>query len=145
MPNSAAPVCCKESSRILNISDTQSKEVKDCHFLGTSGEQSVFYFEDCQANYSTCPLDQHHLWVDNQFSKVKVNNYKTTVDVDGKELKVVYCSAPCNGVKMCPVEGCNYIVPVKDQRSCRNHPDVLLCKEHGSVTVSSSVSIHLPS
>ena len=116
LPNSAAPVCCKESSHILNTSDTHiqgkskgrgrvgkgthglsivrhlladkekwiiPKEVRDCHFPGTSGEQSVFYFEDCQAIYSTCPLDPHYLWADIQFSKGKVNNYKTTVNVDG--------------------------------------------------------------
>ena len=93
LPNSAAPVCCKESSHILNTSDTHiqgkskgkgrvgkgthglsivrhlltdkekwiiPKKVRDCHFPGTSGEQSVFYFEDCQAIYSTCPLDPHY-------------------------------------------------------------------------------------
>ena len=105
---------------------TTPKDIKDCHFLGTSGEQSAFYIEDCQALYSICPADTHYLWADIQFSKEKVNNYETTVNVGGEELKVIYRSAPCNGVKICPVEGCSYTVPVKDHRSCRDHPNVSL-------------------
>ncbi len=64
---------------------TTPRDVKDCHFLGTSGGQSAFYFEDCQALYSTCPADPHYLWADIQFSKGKVNNYEATVKVNGDE------------------------------------------------------------
>ena len=39
---------------------TTPKDVKDCHFLGSSGGQSAFYIEDCQALYSTCPTDTRH-------------------------------------------------------------------------------------
>ena len=60
---------------------TTRKDIKDCHFLGTSGGQSAFYIEDCQALYSICPADTHYLWADIQFSKGKVNNYETTVNV----------------------------------------------------------------
>ncbi len=50
---------------------TTPRDAKDCHFLGTLGRQSAFYFEDCQALYSTCPADPHYLWADIQFSREK--------------------------------------------------------------------------
>ncbi len=103
-------------------------DARDCHFLGTSGGQSVFYIEDCHTLYSHCPADPHYLWADIQFSKGKVNNYEASVKVEDEELKVIYRSAPCNGVKVCPDEGCDYTVPVKDHRLCRKHPHAPLQK-----------------
>ena len=49
------------------------------------------------------------------------------IDVNGKTEEVYYRSAPCLGVKYCPVEGCQHVVPIRDKRNCPKH-NVLLEK-----------------
>jgi len=57
-----------------------------------------------------------------------VNNYKTTVTIDGKEVPITYRSAPCNGVKICPISGCCHVVPIRQLRPCKDHPSKPLHK-----------------
>ena len=91
-------------------------------------DQFVLYIEDYQKVYASCPKNVHFLWADIQLSKGKVNNYKTKVQIDGKDVSVVYCSAPCNGVKACPEDGCPYVAAIREQRPCKNHPSNSLYK-----------------
>ena len=86
------------------------------------------YIEDYQKVYASCPKNVQFLWADIQLSKGKVNNYKTKVQIDGKDVSVVYRSAPCNGVKACPEDGCPYVAAIREQRSCKNHPSNPLYK-----------------
>ena len=80
--------------------------------------------------YSSCPKNLHFLWADIQLSKGKVNNYKTRVTIDGKDVSrsVIYRSAPCNSVKACPENGCPYVTAIREHRSCHNHPSKSLYK-----------------
>ena len=86
------------------------------------------YIEDYQKVYASCPKNVHFLWADIQLSKGKVNNYKTKVQIDGKDVSIVYRSAPCNGVKACPKDGCPYVAAIREQRPCKNHPSNPLYK-----------------
>ena len=61
-------------------------------------------------------------------SKGKVNNYKTTITIDGKETPITYKSAPCNGVKVYPESGCHHVVPIRELRPCKDHPSKPLHK-----------------
>ena len=72
-------------------------------------EQCILFIEYYHSVYPTCPKNIDFLWSDIQLSKGKVNNYKTTVDIDGKKIQIVYRSAPCNGVKVCAENGCHYV------------------------------------
>ena len=75
--------------------------------------------------YSSC---LYFLWADIQLSKGKVNNYETKVTIDGKDVSVMYRSAPCSGVKECSENGCPYVAAVMEHRSCHNHPSKPLYK-----------------
>ena len=100
-------------------------------FPGTScreKDQCTFYIEDYRKVYSSCPKNLHFLWADIQLSKGKVNNYKTKVTIDGKDVPVMYRSAPCNGVKACSDNGCPYVAAIREHRSCHNHPSKPLYK-----------------
>ena len=37
------------------------------------------------------------------------------------ETILVYRSAPCNGVKLCPEIECEYVAPISAQRPCATH------------------------
>ena len=103
----------------------------DWQFPGTSckgRDQCIFYFEDYRKVYSNCPKNAHFLWADIQLSKGKVNNYKTKMAIEGKDVSVMYRSAPCNGVKACSENGCAYVAAIREHRPCQNHPSKPLYK-----------------
>ena len=85
-------------------------------------EQCVLFVEDYRSVYATSPKHLDFLWSDIQLSKGNINNYITTVTINEKEVLVVYRSAPCNGVKVCSKSGCKYVAPVRELRSCKDHP-----------------------
>ena len=91
-------------------------------------EQCVLFVEDYRSMYPTCPKSLDFLWSDIQLSKGKVNNYNTTITIDGTETSVTYRSAPCNGVKVCPESGCHHVVPIRELRPCKKHPSKPLHK-----------------
>lgn len=103
----------------------------DWQFPGTScrgKDQCILYIEDYRKVYSSCPKNLHFLWADIQLSKGKVNNYKTKLKIDGKDVSVMYKSAPCNGVKACSESGCPYVAAIREHRSCQSHPSKPLYK-----------------
>lgn len=68
--------------------------------------------------------DPDFLLSDIQFGKGKARNTREiTMDVDGKEEKVLYKIVPCGGVKLCPRYGkeCNYVVSTREIRKCPEH------------------------
>ena len=108
-----------------------TEDQSDWQFPGSSckgKDQFVLFIEDFQKVYANCPKNVHFLWTDIQLSKGKVNNYKTKMQIDGKDVSVVYRSAPCNGVKACPEDGCPYVAPIREQRPCKNHSSKPLYK-----------------
>ena len=84
-------------------------------------EQCVLFIENYRSVYPTCPKNLDFLWSDIQLPKGKVNNYKTSITIDGKDEQVFYKSAPCNGVKVCSEKGCHYVAPIRELRRCKNH------------------------
>ena len=103
----------------------------DWQFPGASckgKDQCILYIEDYRNVYSSCPKNLHFLWADIQLSKGKVNNYKTKVTIDGKDVSVLYRSAPCNGVKACSENGCPYVAAIREHRACQKHPSKPLYK-----------------
>ena len=108
-----------------------SQNESEWQFPGTScrgKDECTFYIEDYQKAYSSYPKNFHFLWADIQLSKGKVDNYKTKVTIDGKDVSVMYRSAPCNGVKTCSENGCPYVAAIREHRSCHNHPSKPLYK-----------------
>jgi len=98
----------------------------------------VFEDEQMQAIYYTpdvFKLDEadlsnpHFMWDDIQLSKGKLNKDRlVTVEVASEKVNLMYRSAPCNGVKLCPVESCNFVAPMSQQRPCPLHTDMPLKK-----------------
>jgi len=103
----------------------------DWQFPGTScrgKDECVLYIEDYRKVYSNCPKNVHFMWADIQLSNGKVNNYKTKVMIDGKDISVMYRFAPCNGVKACSENRCSYVAAIREYRPCQSHPSQPLYK-----------------
>ena len=99
-----------------NVPNTESKWQFSGKFSDKESnkhKQCVIFVEDYRSVYPTCPKNLDFLWSDIQLSKGKVNNYKTTITIDGKEVPITYRSAPCNG---CPENGCRHVVPIRELR-----------------------------
>ena len=66
--------------------------------------------------------NSHFLWDDIQLSKSGWNkDRQVDVLLSGKREKLMYRIASCKGVKLCPVEACEYVAPISAQRSCSVH------------------------
>ena len=89
-------------------------------------QQSVhltLYTDDCTKLPQSCASNKHFLWDDIQVSKESWNkDREITVTLDEKVEKLVYRVAPCNGVKVCPQEGCDYVAPVSAQSEGSDTP-----------------------
>ena len=57
------------------------------------------------------------MWKDTQLSNKK---RLISADIAGKK-EIYYSSAPCLGVKVCLHKECDYVVPIRDKRSCPEH------------------------
>ena len=100
---------------------------KDYHFPG-------MFHVPSPARMGYCPditqlpgyeeSDPDFLLSDIQLGKGKARNTREiTMDIDGKEERVVYKIVPCGGVKLCPMYGeqCNYVVSTRECRKCPKH------------------------
>ena len=69
------------------------------------------------------------MWDDIQLSKGtwRDRDIKLTIN-DDEEIEIVYRYASCNGVKVCPEEGCTYVTSITSKRPCSRHPDKNLIK-----------------
>ena len=100
------------------IPDTKSDWQFPCT-LCREKDQCILYIEEYRKVYLSCPKNLYFLWADIQLSKSKVNNYRTKVKISGKDVSVMYRSAPCNGVKACSENGCSYVAAIREHRSCK--------------------------
>ena len=83
--------------------------------------QQLFYTENL-SSLPQCCEDPHFIWKDIQLSKGQLNRDRLiSVEIHGKSEDVYYRSAPCLGIKYCPQDGCNHVVPIRDKRSCPVH------------------------
>ncbi len=140
-----------------SINSKTSRQGKGCHALGVVRKllldrenwkiietkrdyqfPGVFESDQLQSNYYTpdvSKLDQadpsnpHFMWDGIQLTKGKLNKDRLiTVEVNDENLNLMCRSAPCNGVKNCPVESCNFVSPMSRQRPCNLHTDQPLKK-----------------
>ncbi len=104
---------------------TGQRNKEDYQFPGvfTKQFQAVFYTPDYTKFVAPRHTDPHFMWSDIQLSKDKVNIHTTTMEIAGNTEVVTYRSAPCNGVKVCPVSGCSHVVPIS-----KKHPKEQLQK-----------------
>ena len=118
--------CLQETENWKHI---QSKQ--DYHFPGVYTKtcqhinNNLFYTPD-YTQLEQSAEDPHFMWRDIQFSKGPLNkDRKIEVEMNGKEEKLCYRTAPCNGVKYCTISGCEYTAPVRDKRPCPQHNNLL--------------------
>ena len=90
--------------------------------------QRVYYTPNCTELEQSCSTNHHFLWDDNQLSKGSWKDREVKVNIDNEQTALIYRSAPCNGVKVCPAKDCNYVTSVSSLRSCRNHSKEKLVK-----------------
>ena len=98
----------------------------DYHFLGTFPEpskQQLYYIPDCTLLQQASTSDHHYnIWNDIQLSKGNMNKDRLIeVEIGESKEHVFYRSAPCQGVKMCPENGCSYVAPIREKRGCKTH------------------------
>ena len=88
--------------------------------------QGAFYSDDCKKLPQSSDSNPHFLLDDIQVSKGSWNkDREITVTIDGKVEKLMYRVAPCNGVKLCSQDGCDYVAPMSAQRPCHKHQQKL--------------------
>ena len=89
--------------------------------LTKASYQQLFYIESI-SDLEQSSEDPHFIWKDIQLSKGQLNRDRLIkIDVNDTTEEMYYRSAPCLGVKYCPIEGCHHIVPVRDKRNCPKH------------------------
>ena len=103
---------------------------EDYHFLRIqkppcNNYNLLFYTPDCTKLEQTAD-NSHFMWHDIQLSKGPLNkDGKIEVEINGKMEKLTYHMAPCNGIKYCSFEECNYIASVREKRPCSHHKNPL--------------------
>ena len=117
---------CKENWQMIT-------EKADYQFLGvfkSEQNQVIMYTSDCRKVGQSCNKKYHFMWDDIQLSKGtwRDREVKVNLNNDGvqNEETLIYRSAPCNGVKMCPVKGCKYVASITAQRRCPTHSQKLV-------------------
>ena len=64
----------------------------------------------------------HFMWDDNQLTKRHTNSQVCQMLIDGKNTEVTVRRAPCEGVKTCNQDGCNYTVSNRQKKNkCPEH------------------------
>ena len=108
-------------------------EKADYQFLGvfkSEQNQVIMHTSDCRKLGQSCNKRYHFMWDGIQLSKGTWRDWEVKVNLnnDGvqNEETLLYRSAPCNGVKMCPVKGCKYIASITAQRPCPTHSQKLV-------------------
>ena len=85
---------------------------------------------DCRKLGQSCNKKYHFMWDDIQLSKGTWRDREVKVNLNNEgvqdESTLIYRSAPCNGVKTCPVKGCKYVAPISAQRPCPAHSQKLV-------------------
>ena len=83
--------------------------------------QQLCYTENVFDLHQSCD-DPHFIWKDVQLSKGQLNKDRLIkIEINDRNEELYYRSAPCLGVKYCPMEGCKHVVPIRDRRNCPKH------------------------
>lgn len=106
------------------------KHTEDYHYPGkftSPYPQRLGYSQDITGLPFYVKEDQDFLFNDIQMSKGKPRApRKVKFSVDGKEEELFYRLAPCSSNKQCCVEDCSYAIPIRENKSCPDHPDANL-------------------
>lgn len=77
----------------------------------------MYYIPDCKELPQACSDSNTRFICDDiQLSR------EVQVKIGDDNEVLMYRASPCNGIKVCPVEGCEYVAPVSAQRPCKLHP-----------------------
>ena len=72
------------------------------------------------------------IWNDIQLSKGIMNKDRLIeAEIGESKEHVFYRSAQCQGVKMCPENGCSYVTPIREKRGCKTHTEQKLMRSEG--------------
>ena len=109
----------------------------DYHFPGqfsTNRTHAVLYTPDCmELPQASSDSSVHYLWNDIQISKGSWNkDREVQVKIGDTNETLMYRSSPCNGVKLCPGDSCDYVAPVSAQRPCLKHPTLQLVRSNAT-------------
>ena len=119
----------KENWTIINF----KRDYQFPGFYEKEQNQSIFYTPNALERDQADTSNPHFMWDDIQLSKGKVNKDRQIFfEIDKVRVPLMYRCAPCNGIKFCPVETCNFVAPISQQRPCRLHPDKPLVKRNDS-------------
>lgn len=92
-------------------------------------QPTLMYTPDCKSLAQSCQSNPHFIWDDIQLSKGTWRDRDIKLAIESEEkVDVVYRYAPCNGVKVCPEEGCGYVTSVSSRRPCSKHSEKKLVK-----------------
>ena len=92
--------------------------------------QRAFYTPNCR-ELPQSSGNAHFLWDDTQLSKSRWNkDREVDLTISGRKEKLLYRVASCNGVKLCPIDSCDYVTPISVQRPCSIHGSHKLIKSN---------------
>ena len=92
----------------------------------TPRQQQLYYTPDVSQLIQSCD-DTHFMWKDIQLSKGSLNKDRIVeAEIKGESESLHFRSAPCGGVKFCPVDECSHTVPIREKRNCPTHNKILV-------------------
>lgn len=110
----------ESKDRMFIISSTD-----DYHYPGFFHHdypQRMGFCPDITALPTFEPSDPDFLFTDIQLGKGKARSWRAVdMYISGMQEEVMYRIVPCNGVKVCPAQDCEHIVPTSEVRPCPNH------------------------
>ena len=90
------------------------------HYPGT--QQVIMHCRDITTLPQYTPNNPHFLWADIQLGKGSFSNDRiATFAIGDAEEELYYRTCSYKGVKVCPIDGCNYTVTAKESVKLRNH------------------------
>ena len=108
---------------------------EDYHFRGVFSHdhpKQIGYYEDITIIPNYVATDPDFMYKDIQIGKGKAQGNQTIeLDVAGRKERMMYKIVPCNGVKVCPAEGCDHMVPTWEIKPCPQHKGQPLTRSAG--------------
>lgn len=108
---------------------------EDYHFPGVFSHdhpKRMGYCEDITILPNYVVTDPDFMYKDIQIGKGKAQGNRTIeLDVAGRKERMTYKIVPCNGVKVCPAEGCDHMVPTWEIKPCPQHKGQPLTQSAG--------------
>ncbi len=115
----------KDSARWFVISSAE-----DYHYPGLfqyDYPQRMGYCQDITTMPAFETTDPDFLFTDIQLGKGKARGWRDlNMIIDGNEEYITYRVVPCGGVKLCPEDNCDHVVPTSEIRPCPVHKTPLV-------------------